>query len=498
MTISNKKINETYRHKYHLMPEQGWMNDPNGFSVFNEEYHLFYQHYPYSTEWGPMHWAHAVSSDLIKWKHLDIALKPGEEYDRNGIFSGSGIQVGKEHWLYYTGHIDTNLDHVYGDDFKKKKNAVATEENPYIRQVQCLATSTDGVNYKKYDGNPVISTEQIPGIIKPEDFRDPKVWKHNGRFYLVVGARSKGGIGYVLFYVSDDGMRWEYLNYLSLGKEYGSVWECPDLFELSGKFVLLFSPQEKPRMGNRFENVHSAMAFIGSFDHASGEFIVEQEQELDQGFDFYAPQSVLTMDGKRVLLAWMNMWEMKYPLHELEHGWNGSMTLPRELVIENGRLLQKPYHTIENYQKYAFEDTDFEINGEYQNSKLRGTCQKLELLFEMKNSQKLCIELFKGNNEYISLTFEKECNEMTLNRGASAYPIESIGTKNDFVRSMDVDLQKCVTLTMFLDISSVEIFINNGEQVCTSLFFSKELGEKVLFHSEGTTYIHKLTKWDIV
>lgn len=498
MTTDTTTINKTYRHNYHLMPEHGWMNDPNGFSYYNGEYHLFYQYYPHGTVWGPMHWAHAVSSDLIKWTHKEIALKPDQEYDRNGIFSGTGLQVGNEHWVYYTGHIDSYLDTVYDKGFKKKTNPESQDYTPYIRQVQCLAKSADGVTYEKYENNPVVSSEQVPQGIRVEDVRDPKVWMHNEKFYMAVGAKSTEFIGYVLFYTSTDGVNWEYLNQLTLGKDYGTVWECPDLFELDGKHVLLFSPQEKPRIGNRFENVHSTMAFIGTFHYDTGEFIIEQEQELDQGFDFYAPQSLLTPEGKRVMIAWMNMWDMKYPLHELKHGWNGSMTLPRELSLKNGKLIQKPYPTIEAYQKNQVELHDVSISGDYENSSLHGVSQRIDIQFEMKDSKQFTMEFFKGENEKLSLIFDKSRNEMILARRDSEYAMESLVTKNDFMRSQYVDLSNPVNLTIFLDVSSIEIFVNNGEDVCTSLFFSKELGERVSFHSEGTTHVNKLSKWEIV
>ena len=497
MTIDTNKINQTYRHQYHLMPERGWMNDPNGLSCFNNEYHLFYQHYPHDTMWGPMHWAHAVSKDLISWDHKGIALKPDKKYDRNGVFSGSGLQVGTEHWLYYTGHIDSHLDFLYDENFKKKSDAAIPANEPYIRQVQCLAKSEDGDTYTKFDGNPVIGTDQVPEGIRVEDFRDPKVWIHNNTFFMAVGAKGIENIGHVLFYVSADGVEWEYLNLLTLGKDFGTVWECPDLFELDGKHILLFSPQEKPRVGNDFENVHSTMALIGSFDYSTGKFTVENEQEIDQGFDFYAPQSLLTAEGKRVMIAWMNMWDMKYPLHELGHGWNGSMTLPRELSLKDGRLIQRPYHAIESYQKNQVELKGFDISGDYENNSLNGNSQRIDLQFDMENSSLFSIEFFKGKKEKLTLTFDKDRNQMVLDRKESVYAIENLASKNDFSRSQFIDLSSSIQLSIFLDVSSIEIFVNDGELVFTSLFFTEEMGDHVSFSSTGRTHVNKLLKWMI-
>lgn len=480
------------------MPPQGWMNDPNGFSLFNHEYHLFYQHYPYATEWGPMHWGHATSKDLIRWNHKAIALKPDQPYDRNGVFSGSGMTVGNEHWLYYTGHTDTHLNQLYDEHYQKKQHATPFPDEPLIRQVQCLAISKDGVNYEKFHDNPVISSEEIPEDIRLEDFRDPKVWSHEQSFYMAVGAKTTGLNGTVLFYTSKNGVNWNYLNRLELGPDYGTVWECPDLFELDGKHVLLFSPQDKVRKGNQFENVHSAMAFIGEFDYKTGTFTIETEQELDQGFDFYAPQTTLTAENKRVMIAWMNMWDINYPLHAHDHGWNGSMTLPRELSITDGRLIQKPYHLIENYQHHLVEKKRFFIKEHYRNPAFYGNSQRLDIRLNMQYSTQFSISFFKGKNEKLILTLDKQRHQITLNRKESQYPIESLVSKNDFIRSMTIDLTKPVQLSVFLDVSSIEIFINQGEHTITSLFFTKEQGNEVTFYSEGETCVEEMKKWGIV
>ncbi|VXC36162.1 Sucrose-6-phosphate hydrolase [Bacillus sp. 349Y] len=491
-------INQTYRHQYHLMPERGWMNDPNGFSYFKGSYHLFYQHYPYDTQWGPMHWAHAISTDLITWNHLPVALRPSEAYDRNGVFSGSALQVGEEHWLYYTGHVDSHLDAHYDKELKKIDPVNEVEGEPHIRQVQCLAKSSDGLTYIKYSGNPVINTDQVPVGIRLEDFRDPKVWQYDGRFYMVVGAKSEGHIGYVLFYESDDGATWTYLNKLTLGREYGTVWECPDLFELDGKYVLLFSPQEKYRVGNRYENIHSSMALIGSFDHSSGTFSIESEQELDQGFDFYAPQTLLTPDGNRIMMAWMKMWDMNDPLHKQGHGWNGSMTLPRELSLRNGNLVQSPSQTITAYQKNRVDLGGFSLEGEYSIEYLNGKSQRIDLQIDMRESKRVTVSLFKGLRDNLKLILDRERNELTLDRSHSENRIENMGTKNDYTRSATVDLAGKVKLSIFLDVSSMEVFVNDGERVFTSLFYPHDQSDGVVLSSEGSVLVEGLTKWEIV
>lgn len=151
--ISNLKE----RNHFHLMPEVGWMNDPNGFSVYQGEYHLFYQYFPYDVKWGPMHWGHAKSKDLIKWNYLPVAMAPDQVYETGGCFSGSAIEVEGKHVLMYTGHTNPN-----------------PEDEALVRQVQCLAIG-DGKEYRKYGQNPVIKTEEMPPQSSLTDFRDPKL-----------------------------------------------------------------------------------------------------------------------------------------------------------------------------------------------------------------------------------------------------------------------------------------------------------------------------------
>ena len=179
------RIGEKERPAFHITPAVGWMNDPNGFSVYNGEYHLFYQYHPYNIQWGPMHWGHVVSNDLLHWKYLPAALAPGEEYDRDGCFSGSAAALSDgRHLLMYTGVL------------REQQNDGSICEV----QTQCLAVG-DGLNYKKYEQNPVLTEKDIPDGGSRFDFRDPKMWqKADGTFCCVVGNRSADSSGQILLY----------------------------------------------------------------------------------------------------------------------------------------------------------------------------------------------------------------------------------------------------------------------------------------------------------
>ena len=183
-------INKTKEPAFHVTGETGWINDPNGLIYYKDRYHAFYQHYPYDTKWGPMHWGHVVSDDLTNWTYLPIALKPGDDCDKNGCFSGSAIVHDDKLWLMYTGFIEN-------------------QGGESIRQVQCLAESTDGISFKKH--GIVIGENDLPEGYAPCDFRDPKVWCHDGFFWCIVAARKIEGRGRILLYKSKDLFDWEFV-----------------------------------------------------------------------------------------------------------------------------------------------------------------------------------------------------------------------------------------------------------------------------------------------
>ncbi|WP_200984516.1 glycoside hydrolase family 32 protein [Paenibacillus sp. Soil787] len=232
-----------WRPQYHVSPPVNWMNDPNGFCFYKGEYHLFYQHHPYSPYWDDMHWGHVKSVDLVHWTELPIALAPSEEYDRDGCFSGSAIEKDGMLYLMYTGNrwTGTNRD----TDFK---------------QVQCLAISLDGITFDIWPCNPVI--DRAPeGDIHPHHFRDPKVWKHGGYYYCVLGSRTKEHLGQVLLYRFNDMFNWEFIGVpakVNQGDNRGYMWECPDLFSLDGHDVLVLSPQGMKPEEDKYHNLHQA------------------------------------------------------------------------------------------------------------------------------------------------------------------------------------------------------------------------------------------------
>ena len=325
---------------FHISAPAGWINDPNGFSVYDGKIHLFYQYYPYAREWGPMHWGHSVTTDMISWEQLPAALAPDQDYDRNGCFSGSAIEADNKHVLVYTGVTKITLP-----DGREEE-----------RQNQCIAFG-DGRDYVKYENNPVVTGEMLPENCSRIDFRDPKIWKEEDTYYLIVGSKDNRQIGQVVLCSSKDLKEWKFETVLaanSTGKV-GTMWECPDFFPLGDKHVLICSPQNMKAEKYEFHNGNNSVYFLGNYDKNSHIFEKEEPHTIDYGLDFYAPQTTLLPDGRRVMIAWMKSWDACV----IPDGqkWQGMMTLPRELSLceteEGYRLKTKPFG-IDEYRAGAF------------------------------------------------------------------------------------------------------------------------------------------------
>ncbi len=292
------------RLKYHFEPKTGWMNDPNGLIFFKGRYHAFFQHYPDAPEWGPMHWGHCVSDDLIHWEELPIALRPDMPYEagaRGGCWSGSAMVKDDMLYLFYT-----SVSEKFG-------------------QTQSVACSKDGIHFEKYSGNPV-----IPGFPEDggQDFRDPSVIEYQGRYYMVCGS-GKDGVGRLLLYVSDDLLKWDYVGIMLEGEEYGAIIECPDICRFGDKFLLMFSQMNR--------NTHATMFVTGNFD--GKKFTPEARFTPEAGPHFYAPKTLEDDKGRRILIGWLYAWGKK-----LDEGadYAGALSIPRELRLENGKLINFP------------------------------------------------------------------------------------------------------------------------------------------------------------
>ena len=461
------------RPAYHMSSPTGWINDPNGFSIFQGQYHLFFQYHPFSKKWGPMHWGHCTSKDLIKWEYLPCALAPDESYDEGGCYSGSAIEANGKHVLIYTGVMDRYLD----DGFH------------YYRQVQCIAKG-DGTDYKKGEANPVITGESTPEGSSLEDFRDPKVWKEDDGYYLVVGSRAQDGSGQILMYYSEDLNQWKYVTILDQSKnKYGKMWECPDFFPLGDKHILLVSPQDMRTEALEFHNGNNSIFIYGQYDKETHKFKREKITSADYGLDFYAPQTLLTQDGRRILIGWMQSWDANITPTTFQ--WSGMMTIPRELTLEQGRIYQRPVRELENYHTNLVQYDNVSITGSTTLENIQGRI--LDLLVEITGFEfdHFRIQLAKNDKYETFVQYSRKKGCLTIDRTHSGIDRDVVcRRKMELAPMQEENDKKVLKLRILLDKYSVEIFANDGEKVMSSLFYTPLEADNIVFDSDGTAQIN--------
>lgn len=450
--------NGKMRQYYHFMPQTGWMNDPNGLIYYQNKYHFFFQSNPYDGFWGSMHWGHAVSEDMLHWEYLPLALAPSEEYDdhlKGGCFSGTAIVYDDKLYIMYTG---------------------TTNEGNGFEQTQCIAYSEDGVHFTKYEGNPVITA---PEGVARDCFRDPKVWEHEGRYYMVCGA-SKDNRGMALLYQSDDMLHWEFFNVLAESRgEYGYMWECPDFFKLGNKYVLTFSP-----MGS---GDHTAVYMTGDFDYKTGKFEPLICKEIDWGFDFYAPQSLETPDGRRIMVGWANEWEWMPQWKDwgptYKEGWCGFFNIPREVRIKKDGTLQfLPIKELENIRKNKkiLNSISLEKEQEIQVDNGISYEMKFKIDLEETTAEYLELDLRCGENKAAKCIFDLEMAELRVNRdNADGW---SKGTSRSVLFLKD---KKELDVHVFVDQSSIEIFTSDYQNNHSNNVFAGKCQNQLWIRTTG-------------
>ncbi len=479
---AEKLIKKEERPDFHLSVRTGWLNDPNGFSYFKGEYHLFYQYYPYDTKWGPMHWGHAVSKDLLHWEYLPAALAPDEAYDKDGCFSGSALELpGGRHLLMYTGVLKEHQTDGKWRDV----------------QTQCLAVG-DGVDYIKYEKNPVIDENSLPEGGSRVDFRDPKMWREkDGTYRCVAGNRPADGSGQILLYTSQDGFDWKFKSVLvSNNNRFGRMWECPDFFELDGAWVLLTSPQDMLPKGFEYHNGNGTLCLIGDLDEASGTFTEKSNQSVDYGIDFYAPQTLRAPDGRRIMIGWMQNWDTCEPRIHSRY-WFGQMSLPRELSIRDGRLYQNPVRELENMRCNKVTHRDVSVLGTISLEGVKGRRIDMELELwpgdEEKIYQKFAVRFAQNDKYQTSLSFRPRESILKVDRKFSGSRRAIIHQRRCLVNSANGRLK----LRIILDRFSVEVFVNDGEHVLTATIYTEQEAEGVSFFADGNVKMD-IVKYDLL
>ena len=460
------------RQHFHFMPQEGWLNDPNGLIFFRGKYHFFYQYNPFGSFWDCMYWGHAVSDDMLHWEYLPLALAPSETYDdhpKGGCFSGSAIEHDGKLYLMYTGTS------YHGKGYE---------------QVQCIAYSEDGIHFTKYDGNPVITA---PDGIRKDMFRDPKVWKHGNVFYMVCGA-SRNDRGMALLYRSVDMLHWEYVNVLYESRgEWGTMWECPDFYPLGEKYILTFSPIKS--------GDHTSVYLVGDFDYQTGKFDPHISGEINWGFDYYAPQSFLAPDGRRIMVAWSNEWEWM-PLWKdwgptFQEGWCGFFNTPLEVSLgDDGMLRFRPIRELETLRQNSNILEDISVD-----DRAIQVCAGDGIVFEMK----MKIDLEKTKADYFEILLrcgEERKTTCRLDFQTAELSVDrerSDGWSCGVSRStLMLNGKKELDLHVLSDKSSLEIFADNYRNNHSNNIFPSEEQNKIQLRTAGgSVYIKRIETYGL-
>lgn len=424
--------NAPWRQSFHIQPLTGLLNDPNGFCFDGQNYHLFYQWFPLGPVHGLKYWRYLRSPDLVNFTDHGIGVAPDSLYDSHGAYSGSALANPDGNLLLaYTGnHRDGNWTRVPYQllaDFDPQNNAL-TRHEPFM------------------NGPPEGYTEHV---------RDPKLWREGEDWYVVLGAQRENKTGCAI--VVKNG---EFLGELDCRlPEFGYMWECPDYFPLDGKDVLIISPQGLEVENESYRNIYQSGSLIGKLNLDSLTFDHHGFQELDHGFDFYAPQTCLGENGQRLLVAWMGLPDTTYPTDK--DNWQGCLTLPRILSIEDGNLRQRPVpglKTLRKSEEVIDKKATFSIG---------------ELILENPDNQPFTLDLQADESHFTRLSFDG--HTLTLDRAQSGelpeltlteYPAGKGGHIRHYATTSLNQLQ------LFLDHSSLEVFINDGEAVMTARLFA--------------------------
>ena len=420
-----------WRQNLHIEPPEGWMNDPNGLCFFDGLYHVYFQYSPGTPNGESVRrWGHYESPDLLSWKYKGIVLDADIPEDKDGVFSGSAVAFNDHVEFFYTGNVMEEGDYDYVLEGRGAN-------------VICV-TSSDGA--KMSSKKVLMRNSDYPEFCSCH-VRDPKVWIEDGIYKMVLGARTKDDKGCVLLYEGKSIDSLEYKKCFS-APDMGYMWECPDLFEIEGKKFLAFCPQGIPQGEFKYQNL-----FQSGYFTVDGDALPDFE-EFDYGFDFYAPQTFVTPDGRRLIIGWMGIGDGSYTNPTTDLGWQHCLTLPRELTAgSDGKILQNPIRELDSLKKItkpvdgeAWEGLPFEVDAIGFDDSVSVSVSGAEITWD-KASGVLSLHFTNG---------------------------EGYGRGERMIRISSLE-----SLRIIADVSSLEIYINGGRYVMSTRFYPEHRQVKV-------------------
>lgn len=419
------------RESYHFSPWKNWMNDPNGLCWFRGYYHMFYQFNPHGQQWSNMYWGHAASRDLVHWVHLPVVLAPQEEILekpeewKGGAFSGCAVASEEEVVFYLTRHKGPMQD---GEDTVEQQWMMKSRDMVHFSEETCvIGQPPEGASF---------------------DFRDPKVLRANDRWYMALGSAIEGK-GAILLYESRDGEQWEYVHPLLVEvREKVRCFECPDFMELDGKYVAIGAWMEHRDECGRYQ---MSRYYTGTWKNR--EFEIESDGWFDFGSNCYAMQSFVHQ-GRRISIGWISDFYEEHVADE--NGAYGSMTIPRELHVKNGKLYMTPVREMDL------------LKGEtlVQSREENLTLPKVE-----RNAYRVEIKFDKNTCFTILLGKDGE-RELFLVNDKEGLCLVTKGVKSEGIR-FRADVEEVRALEIYVDGRTAEVYVNEGEAAGTKVFYNR-------------------------
>lgn len=428
-----------FRQKFHLMPPTGWLNDPNGLCQSDGVFHAFFQYSPFDPEGGAKLWGHYTSRNMIDWEYKGVPLYPDQPFDCSGVYSGCAYLEDGQMYLYYTGNVklEDRDDYDYVNT-GREANTV-------------LVTSPDGKQFSRK--RLLMRNSDYPSDLTLH-VRDPKVWKEDGVYYMLQGARTKDDVGQGILFRSDDKISWSFAGRVETKEKFGYMWECPDYFETDG--VKVFSASVQGLDGEEWKdrNVYQSGYFLVDGD-ILGEYSLSDYRLWDYGFDYYAPQSFEAEDGRRILIGWMGMPDCdEYTNLTIREGWQHCFTFPREVFVRDGIVCQRPVRELDERKRpAAAAEGSLERDGDQAyEADITGIRNNS---FRAVLGEELVLEYRDGRFE---MRFADQAKDAVSGGRSLRY------RRMEELRSVKI----------LADVSSVEVFINGGEYVFSTRYYPKK------------------------
>ncbi|MGX7025015.1 sucrose-6-phosphate hydrolase [Vagococcus hydrophili] len=460
--LKNTVKKAPWRLDYHVQPNTGLLNDPNGFSYFNNKWHLFYQYYPFGPVHGLKSWYHLTSDNLIDWVNEGVAIEPTNQFDSHGVYSGTALPIDDSLFLAYSGNV--------------------RDENWQRKSYQLGAKMSKEGHMQKLE-HPLIDFP-IKGYT--DHVRDPQIIPYEEGYLMILGAQDTNEKGQVILFQSENLTNWEFIGNLDYAdEEMGFMVECPNLLFIEEKPLLIFCPQGLNKNVLPYDNIYPNTYILGSDFDLKTVTIKDATplQQLDYGFDVYATQAFTNNNNRHLSVSWVGLPEVDYP--SFKDGWAHCLSLVKELTIRNGKLHQFPIAETKELRqdKQLIEGT---LSSENQIlTQPKNNSYELNLSFDANSSGVIHLMRDESLDKSFKLTFDTKLGKLIVDRGQVGVPFaEAFGT----TRELELTKYSSLELDIFVDQSIIEIFVNKGSEVITSRVFPNSNQTNLKIEGQGGSY----------